>query len=129
MRNTSMARPPLYEFEPGSPSAVSAAENGSFFLPYAREMKKFVKRAVLGTTGGWRDATKMREAVRSGDIDCVGLGRVLLVWPDFPRRSIEGSVEKAKLEVEQVEDLYQHPYGGLLIFYCAIQYSIWMVAE
>ena len=89
--------PPLYDFEPSTPSAHSAAENGSFFLPYARDMKKVLMRAVLGTTGGWRDVRKMEAAVQNDEVDCIGLGRVLLADTDFPKKAMSGAVKTAKL--------------------------------
>ena len=89
--------PPLYQFGPDSFSARSVAEGGSFFLPYAREMKRVLTRAVLGTTGGWRDVSKMEAAVQKDEVDCIGLGRVLLTDPDFPRKAMVGAVKTAKL--------------------------------
>lgn len=89
--------PPLYDFEPNSPSALSATESGSFFLPYAQQMKKVLTRATIGTTGGWRDVTKMEAAMQNNDIDCIGLGRVLLAHLDFPRKVLAGAVKMAKL--------------------------------
>ena len=89
--------PPLYNFESSTPSAQSTIDHGSFFLPYVREMKKILTRAVLGTTGGWRDVRKMEAAVHNDEVDCIGLGRVLLADPYFPRKAMTGTVKTAKL--------------------------------
>lgn len=59
-------------------------------------MKKVLTRAVLGTTGGWRDVKKMEAAVQNSEVDCIGLGSVLLADPDFPRKAMAGVVETAK---------------------------------
>ena len=59
---------------------------GSYFVEWAQEMKKILSRAVIGTTGGWVDQHRMAEAVENGDVDMIGLGRLLREEPDFPKR-------------------------------------------
>ncbi|KAJ5599213.1 hypothetical protein N7450_000280 [Penicillium hetheringtonii] len=61
----------------------SQKERGSYFIEWAQELKKVLSRAVIGTTGGWRDSHRMSEAVGCGDIDMVGLGRPLREDPNF----------------------------------------------
>ena len=46
-------------------------------------------------TGGFRSATGMREALGSGGVDLIGLGRPLCVDPDFPKKILSGAIEKA----------------------------------
>ena len=50
----------------------------------------FESRAVIGTTGGWRDSYRMAEAVERGDIDMCGLGRPLREDPHFVHKAMRG---------------------------------------
>lgn len=68
---------------------------GSYFIEWAKEMKKVLSRAIIGTTGGWSDEVKMAEAVQHRDIDLVGLGRLLREKPDFVRCVLEKADSKA----------------------------------
>ncbi|KAL2858542.1 hypothetical protein BJY01DRAFT_201330 [Aspergillus pseudoustus] len=70
---------------------------GSYFIEWAQEMKKVLSRAVIGTTGGWRDAHRMAEAVREGKIDMCGLGRPLRENPFFVSEILEGKVRTSNL--------------------------------
>lgn len=54
-------------------------------------------RAVIGTTGGWRDSHRMSEAVESGDIDMIGLGRPLREDPNFVNQVLRGEVRRSNL--------------------------------
>ncbi|PGH23915.1 hypothetical protein AJ80_01977 [Polytolypa hystricis UAMH7299] len=72
-------------------------ERGSFFIEWAQEMKKVLSRAVIGTTGGWRDSHRMADAVRNGDIDMCGLGRPLREDPDFVNKVLRGEARISKL--------------------------------
>lgn len=54
-------------------------------------------RAVIGTTGGWRDSHRMSEAVERGDIDMCGLGRPLREDPFFPKRVLRGEIRMSRL--------------------------------
>ena len=63
---------------------------GSYFVEWAQEMKKVLSRAVIGTTGGWRDSFRMAEAVERGDIDMCGLGRPLREDPAFVHKVLRG---------------------------------------
>lgn len=74
-----------------------AKERGAYFLEWAREMKKGLKRAVLGTTGGWREVESMAKAVKEGEVDMVGMARPLRVEPDLPKRMLTGATRESKL--------------------------------
>ncbi|KAL2871264.1 uncharacterized protein BJX67DRAFT_370052 [Aspergillus lucknowensis] len=67
------------------------------FLKWARDIKKILSRAVVGTTSGWRDSELMMAAVRRGDIDMCGLGRPLRDDPDLPNRVFTGERIQSKL--------------------------------
>ncbi|KAK5328320.1 hypothetical protein LTR93_002105 [Exophiala xenobiotica] len=75
----------------------SQKTRGSYFVEWAQEIKKVLSRAVIGTTGGWRDAHRMAEAVEHGDVDMIGLGRTLREDPDFVNKAIKGEVTLSKL--------------------------------
>lgn len=70
---------------------------GSYFVEWAQEMKKVLSRAVIGTTGGWRDSHRMAEAVERGDLDMIGLGRTLREDAEFVNKAIKGEVRLSKL--------------------------------
>jgi 2,4-dienoyl-CoA reductase-like NADH-dependent reductase (Old Yellow Enzyme family) len=75
----------------------SVKANGAYFLAEARNLKRVLARAVLGTTGGWRDAHRMAEAVERGDVDMVGLARPLRVEPDLVNRILRGETRESHL--------------------------------
>jgi 2,4-dienoyl-CoA reductase-like NADH-dependent reductase (Old Yellow Enzyme family) len=75
----------------------SQKTRGSYFVEWAQEIKKVLSRAVIGTTGGWRDVHRMAEAVEQGDVDMIGLGRTLREDPDFVNKAIKGEVSLSKL--------------------------------
>ena len=54
-------------------------------------------RAVIGTTGGWRDPYQMAKAVEDGDVDMIGLGRPLREDPALVNRILVSGVKTAKL--------------------------------
>jgi 2,4-dienoyl-CoA reductase-like NADH-dependent reductase (Old Yellow Enzyme family) len=71
-----------------SPSVESTRDLG---LMYEKS------RAVIGTTGGWRDSHRMSEAVENGDIDMIGLGRPLREDPFFVNKVLRGEVRRSNL--------------------------------
>ncbi|KAJ5171001.1 uncharacterized protein N7500_003784 [Penicillium coprophilum] len=75
----------------------SQKERGSYFIEWAQELKKVLSRAVIGTTGGWRDSHRMAEAVERGDIDMCGLGRPLREDPDFVNKVLRGEARRSNL--------------------------------
>ncbi|KIW29275.1 uncharacterized protein PV07_05100 [Cladophialophora immunda] len=75
----------------------SQKARGSYFVEWAQEMKKVLSRAVIGTTGGWRDSHRMAEAVENGDVDMIGLGRTLREDPFFVTKAIKGEIRLSKL--------------------------------
>jgi 2,4-dienoyl-CoA reductase-like NADH-dependent reductase (Old Yellow Enzyme family) len=75
----------------------SQRTRGSYFVEWAQEFKKVLSRAVIGTTGGWKDGHLMAEAVENGDVDMIGLGRTLRENPDFPAMVIKGQIRYSKL--------------------------------
>ncbi|KAH8888915.1 FMN-linked oxidoreductase, partial [Thozetella sp. PMI_491] len=72
-----------------------------YFIEWAQEIKKVLSRAVIGTTGGWRDSHRMAEAVAQGDIDMCGLGRPLRRDPSFVNKALKGETRFAQVEGER----------------------------
>ncbi|KAJ5456538.1 hypothetical protein N7530_011812 [Penicillium desertorum] len=62
-----------------------------------KPMDRYASRAVIGTTGGWRDSHRMSEAVERGDIDMCGLGRPLREDPDIVNKVLRGEVRRSNL--------------------------------
>lgn len=95
----------------------SRQEWGSYFLEWAQELtgitvsaSKFrtrstntaneegsQSRAIVGTTGGWRNADLMARAVAEGRVHMCGIARPLKEEPDLVRRMLDGSVRQSHL--------------------------------
>ncbi|KAL4810634.1 hypothetical protein BDV18DRAFT_155247 [Aspergillus unguis] len=75
----------------------SQKERGSYFIEWAQELKKVLTRAVIGTTGGWRDSHRMSAAVEHGDVDMIGLGRPLRENPNFVNQVLRGEIRRSNL--------------------------------
>ena len=54
-------------------------------------------RAVIGTTGGWRDPYQMEKAVANGDVDMIGLGRPLREDPGLVNSILGDNATTSKL--------------------------------
>ncbi|MFZ1864108.1 MAG: NADH:flavin oxidoreductase/NADH oxidase family protein [Polyangiales bacterium] len=61
--------------------AASTRNREAYFLEYARDMRASVRGMPLMVTGGFRTPRLMREAVRSGDVDVIGIARPFCVLP------------------------------------------------
>lgn len=81
----------------------SRKQHGSYFLEWAKEMKKVLSRAVTCTTGGWRDANRKVEALACGDIDICGLGRPLRDDPHFVKKVLSGQVRRSECGLGEVK--------------------------
>jgi 2,4-dienoyl-CoA reductase-like NADH-dependent reductase (Old Yellow Enzyme family) len=66
----------------------------AYFFDYAVAARR-VARMPLMVTGGFRSVNGMHEALGSGGVDLIGLGRPLCVDPDFPNRILSGAIEEA----------------------------------
>ncbi|KAH8691471.1 hypothetical protein BGW36DRAFT_363802 [Talaromyces proteolyticus] len=75
----------------------SQKQRGSYFVEWAQEMKKVLSRAIIGTSGGWRDSYRMAEAVGKCNIDMCGLGRPLREDPDFVNKILRGEERLSRL--------------------------------
>ncbi|SIR90528.1 NADH:flavin oxidoreductase/NADH oxidase family protein [Williamsia sterculiae] len=73
----------------------STRRREAYFLEYAEKVRAQVPRLPLMLTGGFRTADGMSDALASGAIDLVGLGRPLTVQPDFPADLLAGRNEES----------------------------------
>ncbi|KXS10404.1 FMN-linked oxidoreductase [Gonapodya prolifera JEL478] len=61
----------------------STKKREAYFLDFASEARKTVKKMPLMITGGFRTRSVMAEAIRSGDADLIGLGRPVCLHPEI----------------------------------------------
>ncbi|PTL59918.1 NADH:flavin oxidoreductase/NADH oxidase family protein [Paraconexibacter algicola] len=99
----------------GLEAATSTQQREAYFLDYAEQVRE--RTAIpLMLTGGFRNVGAMRNALASGAIDVVGIGRPLAVDTDGPAGLLDGSrtsirAGDKKLGHKQLDglvDLYWH---------------------
>lgn len=73
----------------------STRKREAYFLAYAEKVRAQRPELPLMLTGGFRSVGGMVDAVESGEIDLVGLGRPLAVQPDFPADLLAGRVDES----------------------------------
>ncbi|NLO48180.1 MAG: FAD-dependent oxidoreductase [Clostridiales bacterium] len=79
--------------------ASFARTHVSMFYPegrnveYAAEIKKHVKKSLVGAVGGMSDPYFMEEVLASGKADIVYMARELICDPDMPNKVRKGKVE------------------------------------
>lgn len=73
----------------------STRKREAYFLDYALKVRSAHPQLPLMLTGGFRSAEAMNEAVATGGIDIVGLGRPLTLEPDIPGALLDGSATHA----------------------------------
>ena len=78
------------------PPRASTRAREAFFMDYARKARARTKLPLM-LTGGFRTREVMESALREGAVDVIGLGRPLILDPDFPKKLLSGEVTKAML--------------------------------
>jgi len=73
---------------------ASTRAREAYFFRYAMEARQVAKMPLM-VTGGFRSRAGMDEALASGAVDMVGLGRPLCLDADFPARVLAGEVDEA----------------------------------
>ncbi|VDM75441.1 unnamed protein product [Strongylus vulgaris] len=73
----------------------STKKREAFFLEFAENIRPVFKDTVIYVTGGFRTATGMVNAVKSGDTDGIGLGRPITAEPDLPKKILNGECYSA----------------------------------
>jgi len=72
--------------------AESTLRREAYFLDYAKTLRAETKMPLM-VTGGFRSLDAMSEALRSGNVDVIGLGRPLIMCPEGPRELLSGERE------------------------------------
>lgn len=71
----------------------STRQREAYFLDFAEKLRAEVD-LPLWVTGGFRTRVGMTEALATGAVDVIGLGRPLAVDPEFPGRLLSGEVDE-----------------------------------
>jgi len=74
----------------GSAVAESTVKREAYFLDYAEQIRGVAKMPLM-VTGGFRTRAAMEEALASGALDMIGLGRPMCVETDAPNRLLAGA--------------------------------------
>ena len=65
----------------------------AYFLVYAKDIKRAMRRTPLMVTGGFRTRKAMETAIRDGSCDVVGVARPLCGDPKCVDRLLKGEIE------------------------------------
>ncbi len=79
-------------------SKQSTREREAYFIDYTEKARK-VTETPLMVTGGFRTAAAMEYTLAEGAIDLVGAARPFILYPNFPKEMLNGTLEKVTLEV------------------------------
>jgi 2,4-dienoyl-CoA reductase-like NADH-dependent reductase (Old Yellow Enzyme family) len=84
--------------EPAFDPFVSKArrDREAYFARFAPEMRRYLKRAKLMVTGGFRTAQGMADAISNDGVDLIGLARPLCLYPEASTALLRG--EPASLQ-------------------------------
>lgn len=69
--------------------AATTLAREAYFVDFAKAMKNELAIPLM-VTGGFRSASAMEQALKSGAADVIGLGRPMCVLPEAPKRLIGG---------------------------------------
>ena len=79
-------------------SKQSTREREAYFIEYTKKARK-VTDTPLMVTGGFRTAAAMEYTLAEGALDLVGLARPFILYPNFPKEMLNGTLEKIELSV------------------------------
>jgi 2,4-dienoyl-CoA reductase-like NADH-dependent reductase (Old Yellow Enzyme family) len=85
----------------GETPRPSTIAREAYFQAYCERVRA-VSAVPLMLTGGFRTAEGMAQAIRSGAVDLVGLGRPLCVDPDLPNRLLAGAADASSVRPRRV---------------------------
>jgi len=89
----------------------STRRREAYFLDYARSLRAVTKMPLM-VTGGFRSRAGMLDALETGDLDVIGIGRPMCVDTDLPARLLDGSL----MEAGRYEAAIVPPKAGLAWF-------------
>ncbi|NKB77823.1 MAG: oxidoreductase [Gammaproteobacteria bacterium] len=72
----------------------------AYFLEYAAAIKAALKIPMM-VTGGFRSTSVMNDAIASGKIDLIGMGRPFITDPTFAAKLLSGEIDRAPVIEEQ----------------------------
>ena len=72
-------------FIEGTPVKESTRKREAYFLEYAEKVRQITDIPLL-VTGGFRSKQAMLTALQNSETDLIGLGRALVIDPDFPNK-------------------------------------------
>ncbi len=70
---------------PGAPSSSERATKGPYFVEFARAASRLISVPLM-VTGGFKRKEEAEAAVRSGDVDVVGIARGIVLDPSLPAK-------------------------------------------
>jgi 2,4-dienoyl-CoA reductase-like NADH-dependent reductase (Old Yellow Enzyme family) len=73
----------------------STKSREAYFIEFAEAIRPMLKRTILYVTGGFRTASGMVGAIRSGACDGIGIGRPLGAEPYLCKEILEGKINGA----------------------------------
>jgi len=80
----------------GIAQSASTLKREAYFLAFAEQARAHTN-AALAVTGGFRSASGMNSALRSGATDFVGIARPMALDPNLPLRLFSNKVERVML--------------------------------
>ncbi|MGE7717699.1 NADH:flavin oxidoreductase/NADH oxidase family protein [Priestia megaterium] len=75
----------------------STKQREAYFLDYAQKARSLVN-APLVVTGGFRSEKGMVEAIESGAVDMVGIGKAFALNPDLPNQIFNGTYKTVNIK-------------------------------
>jgi 2,4-dienoyl-CoA reductase-like NADH-dependent reductase (Old Yellow Enzyme family) len=85
-----------YETGVAQPQKASTLAREAYFIEFAEKVRATVKVPLM-VTGGFRSATGMNAALRSGAVDVVGMARLMVIDPDAPMALLQGGDSKQRV--------------------------------
>ncbi len=79
---------------PGAPSSSERATKGPYFVEFARAARRLISVPLM-VTGGFKRKEEAEAAVRSGDVDVVGVARGIVLDPSLPAKWRTGENDPA----------------------------------
>lgn len=91
------------------PVKDSTRRREAYFLEFAEKARATTKTPLM-VTGGFRSLAGMNDAINSGSVDFVGLGRALAIEPDVAKRLLAGlepryQVKPIKTGIKMVDNM------------------------
>lgn len=80
--------------ESGKQKAESTSRREAYFLDYAAQVRPFATMPLM-ITGGFRSRSIMEGALKSGELEVIGLGRPLCAKPDLCNELLSGTATAA----------------------------------